>query len=86
MGVSVLCRVQVMIRVVSCGIIGKRVGERFSQSLTSVTVGDILRYVRYIAGEEAKDIETSRFFFRIYMGCYSGRGVRYNICRRAGYD
>ena len=52
-----------MIRVASCGIIGKRVRERFSQSLTSVTVGDILRYVRYIAGEEAKDIELPGSFF-----------------------
>ncbi len=29
----------------------------FFQSLTSATVGDILNYVRYIAGEDVKDVE-----------------------------
>ena len=67
-------------------MIGKRVTERFFQSLTFATGGDIFRYVRYIAGEDAKDIELPGSFFRIYIGPFSGRGVRYNNCRRTYYD
>jgi hypothetical protein len=52
-----------------------RESGNISKSLTLATVGDILRYIRYIAGEALKDIETSRFFFRIYMGHFSGRGA-----------
>jgi len=54
----------------------RKEGRRtFFQSLPFAIIGDILRYVRYIAGEAVKDIETSRFFFRIYMGPFSARGA-----------
>ena len=36
--------------------------------MTSATVGDILRYVRYIAGEDVKGVELpGSFFVFIYM-------------------
>lgn len=56
-----------MIRAASCGIIGKEGYETFAQSLTLATVDDILRYVRYVAGEEAVDIELPGSFF-VYIG------------------
>ena len=58
-----MCRFQVMILVTSYGIISKRVRERFSQSLTSVTLDDILSYIRYIAGEAGTDVELPGSFF-----------------------
>jgi hypothetical protein len=44
-------------------MIGKRVRERFSRSLTSVTLDDILSYIRYIAGEVRTDVELPGSFF-----------------------
>jgi hypothetical protein len=52
-----------MIRVASCGIIWRRVRERLPRPLTSVTLNDILRYIRYIAEEAGTDVELPGYFF-----------------------